>query len=276
MKSKCILVLSLLLAFPLFAQRYERVVPHNLVQPLDYTTGSLLIPVVGSVAGGFGTHFRSEVHIINYSTVDQRLELRWIPQDVSGLNETPVVITLPPFTGLASEDFVQEIMQRSGLGSLLISPVDANGTASPNARLSATSRIWTRTPNSEGTVSQTFPSIPISGINASTRQIIPATLRKGFQYRFNVGLINLSGQPQRVTVTVSTVPVSDNIRQEFVVDMPPLSLRHISLPTDLQGRLQLFFFNELGSAATPLWVSYASNIDNITGDAWSFLGVNQP
>ncbi|HEX8154636.1 MAG TPA: hypothetical protein VF698_16000 [Thermoanaerobaculia bacterium] len=263
---RTVLFLSLLLAVPVFA---------NLVQPLQ-SGNTILIPVAGSTPGGFGTYFRSEIHIINFLNEPQPVELYWLPSDGSGQNIPPVRVTIPALTGIASDDFVFDIMKREGLGSILIIPMTPAGTLSTNARLQATSRIWTRTPGSDGTVSQTFPSIPTAGVNSSTLQLIPSTMRINSQYRLNVGIINFSVFPQRYTVTYSTGSGASRVDEDHEVDVPALGMRHLNFDTRRQGVVQVSIRNDTGSSSSPSWIAYASNVDNITGDAWSFLSFNAP
>jgi hypothetical protein len=271
-------LLSLLIAaiaVPVFGQRFERVEVNNLVQPLT-TASSLIIPVAGSTAGGFGTYFRSEIHLINFSTVEQRVNLLWVPSEGSGANDQPTQITLPGLTGVASDDFVVDVLHRTGLGSIVVLPVNADGSPSSGAKLHAVSRIWTRAPNSEGTYSQTFPSIPLFGLVAGPRQLIPGTMRVNSQFRMNVGLINLSSQQQHFIITFLTGSSANRITEEFQVDLPAFSMRHMNLPTTVQGAVQITFTNDSGGLRSTQWLSYASNVDNISGDAWSYLGFNQP
>src|SRR4051812_46883406 len=69
-----------------------------------------LIPAAGAQPGNGGTFFRSDVTINNYRDADQRVQLRWLPQDVSGAGAAAVETTIGARSGIASEDFVTTVM----------------------------------------------------------------------------------------------------------------------------------------------------------------------
>src|SRR4051812_12623103 len=103
----------------------------------------LLIPAAGAQPGGGNTFFRSDISLINYRGISQRVRLQWLPQDVSGVGLAPIDITLNGASGIASEDFVTNVLQKSGLGAILVTGVDSGGVPDDAALLVATSRIWT-------------------------------------------------------------------------------------------------------------------------------------
>src|SRR4051794_39255062 len=162
---------------------------NNLVLP---TGGSpqILTPAAGSVQGANGTFFRSDINLINYAAHDQRVQLRWLPQGTTGNGIAIREMTINALSGFVSEDFVTSVMAQTGLGTILITGVTADGGLDPTARLYATSRIWSNQPNlSSGTVSQSFPSIPTTSISSTRLSLIG--LRRDARYRLNVGVINL-------------------------------------------------------------------------------------
>lgn len=277
MKRTYLFLFSLLLAAPLFGIERFPVESNNLVRPLS-ATNALLIPAAGSVPGGFGTYFRSEIFIVNYASVEQLIELRWLPGDgTSGTSQQAVRMTLPRLTGMTSDDFVVDVLRRTGIGAITVTALTADGSAvSPNGLLHATSRIYTRMPNSEGTVSQTFPSIPLADTVSAERQLIPSTMRFGGQYRMNAGVVNLSSAPQTYLVTVSIFTTPGPTIEQFHMEVPAFASRQMNLtPNAVPGRAQLAIENVTTTSRSSNWQSYASNVDNISGDAWSFLGFTQ-
>src|SRR5229473_7307167 len=80
----------------------------------------LLIPAAGAQQGAGNTFFRSDITLINYRGVDQRVRLQWLPQDTTGVGLAPTDITISAGSGIATEDFVTNVMQKTGLGAILV------------------------------------------------------------------------------------------------------------------------------------------------------------
>jgi hypothetical protein len=228
----------------------------------------ILIPVAGDAAGANGTHFRSDIDLINLRAVSQNLQLRWLPQ---GTGSSSVrTITLPAQSGVSSENFVGDILQRTGLGAIEILGVTAEGATDNGAQLHATARIWTPEPDNnngiddEGTMSQTFPSIILPSQSVTAKTIFG--LRRSAQYRLNVGLSNPTSATLRFRVT--TYVFSSPIEQSsFEIDIPAQSMNQVNVPGTASGNVQVLVENLTGS--TPDWQAWASSIDNESGDAWS-------
>jgi hypothetical protein len=230
-----------------------------------------LIPAAGAQAGNGGTFFRSDITIINYRRADQRIRLQWLPQDVSAGSGPAVETTIAASSGIASEDFVTTVMQRSGLGAILVTAIDAIGLFDPNAQLVGTSRIWTPQPGTGGTTSQSLPSISTGDISSTTLGILGA--RRDARYRTNVGIVNFSPDVQTYQVVVFG-SFGTEVRQ---IDVQPFSMVLFGVTgapstTPLQIQVQ----NRTTTAPQSAFVAYASSVDNITGDAWTTLGSNLP
>jgi len=230
-----------------------------------------LIPAAGAQPGNGGTFFRTDTTIINYRSTDQRIRLQWLPQDVSGAGGAAIETTIAASSGIASEDFVTTVMQRSGLGAILVTAIDSIGNFDSRAQLVGTSRIWTPQPGSSGTMSQSLPSIATTDIASTTVAILGA--RRDARYRTNVGIVNLSSDVQSFQVVVfgsfGTEP-----RQ---IDVQPLSmvLFAVSGPSSTLP-LQIQVQNVTPVSRSTSFVAYASSVDNVTGDAWTTLGSNLP
>jgi hypothetical protein len=230
-----------------------------------------LIPAAGAQPGIGGTFFRSDITLVNYRPSEQRVRLQWLPQDATGVGLAPTDISIAASSGIASEDFVTNIMQKSGLGAILISGIDSNGALDPLAQLVATSRIWTPQTGTSGTTSQSLPSISTSDIGSTNVAILGA--RRDVRYRMNVGIVNLSSGTQTFQYAVFG-SFGTEIHQ---VDVQALSMVLIggsgaTSTTPLQIQVQ----NVSTSARSTAFVTYASSIDNTTGDAWTTLGSNLP
>lgn len=245
---------------------------NNLVVPLGGAP-QLLIPAAGSVQGANGTFFRSDINLINYATHDQRVQLRWLPQGVTGNGIAIREITINALSGFVSEDFVASVMQQTGLGSIVITGVTVDGGIDPTARLYATSRIWSNQPNlSSGTVSQSFPSIPVAALDSSRLSLIG--LRRDDRYRLNVGVINLDPlNEQTFQITAGSSTTGAEVR---TVTVPPFSMVQSSLTGPPLPNLQIEIQNVSAGVRTNSWSAYGSSVDNTTGDAWSEVGFTAP
>jgi len=235
------------------------------------SSAQFLIPAAGAQPGNGGTFFRSDITIINYRGADQRIRLQWLPQDVSGAGGAAIETTIAASSGIASEDFVTNVMQKSGLGAILVTAIGATGLFDSSAQLVATSRIWSPQPGSSGTTSQALPSISTGDISSSTVAVLGA--RRDARYRTNVGIVNVSTDVQSFQVVVFG-SFGTEVRQ---VDVQPQSMVLFGVTgpastTPLQIQVQ----NVTTVSRSAAFVTYASSVDNVTGDAWTTLGSNLP
>lgn len=232
-------------------------------------TSQLLIAAAGAVTGANGTFFRSDITLVNYRDTDQRVRLDWLPQGVSGVGAAPVDMVIPKGTGITSEDFVTEIVKQSGLGSILVTALTADGQFDPQGKLHATARIWSNQPGlSSGTVSQTFPIISLNDINSPNPLRILGQ-RRDDRYRTNLGIINMSPAEQTFRVTV----LADTRTELSNVTVPGLSMQQVPLTGPAAANLQIAVASLSGSSN---WIAYGSSVDNATGDSWSSLAFYVP
>ncbi|HEX8618191.1 MAG TPA: hypothetical protein VF911_11450 [Thermoanaerobaculia bacterium] len=241
----------------------------DLVVP-QTSTARILIPVAGDAAGANGTHFRSDISIVNFRNVEQRIVLRWLPQGQSGTAVPTRSVTLNPRTGLSSNDFVNTVLGQTGIGGIDITAVTADGQFDPEAQLHATVRIWTPQPNvPNGTMSQTFPAIAYNTTGFPLRWIFG--VHRSEQYRLNVGIMNPEAVVRRFRITLIT---NTGARETREVELAPLSIHQEGLLGTAEV-LQLIV-EQIGGNGPSAWQTWASSVDNVTGDAWSQMGFIAP
>jgi hypothetical protein len=229
----------------------------------------LLIPAAGAQQGAGNTFFRSDITLINYRGADQRVRLQWLPQDTTGVGLAPTDIMISASSGIASEDFVTNIMQKSGLGAILVTGVDAGGTFDPSALLVATSRIWTPEQGSSGTESQSLPSVATTDIASGIVTVLGE--RREVRYRTNVGIVNLSSATQTYQVNLGGSFGTEGHQ----VNVPAMAMTLFGVPgASSTTPLQIQVVNVGAPPRSTFWVAYASSVDNVTGDAWTTLGFN--
>jgi hypothetical protein len=254
---------ALLLSLPLAA---AEIVTDGVVVPVN-AANQILIPAAGSVAGGNGTFFRSDVTIVNFTARAVTINVRWLPQP--GGTPTSATLDIAASSGIRSSDFVHDYLNQSGLGAILLTPVTGTGSIDTGALLNVTSRIWTPQPGTAGATSQNFPGIPTSAINT------PSGLIFGMggadapdRYRVNVGIVNLSSADQDFVVTLPPGATS------YLVHVPALGMQQIALGSGFSITQQIQIQNGTPSGTrSNNWVAYGSTVDNVTGDAWSDLAI---
>lgn len=262
-----LLFVALLAPWSLFAQQTD-----DLIVPIT-SASQILIPAAGDVIGANGTHFRSDISIINLRNAAQRVQLFWLPQGASGEAVAPVTITIAALSGFSSENFVSEILQRTGLGGIHVVGVRADDTIDPDARLHVTSRIWTPRPDgASGTMSQTFPSIVVGPETASVKAIFG--VRRSDQYRLNVGIVNPVETARRFNVTVAITPVGGTtVTTVFEMNLQPRSISQVGVLATTSGIVQVVIQETTTGGLQGPWHAWASSIDNESGDAWSQMAV---
>lgn len=264
-------VLVLLLAAPALFAAQLPAESNNVIAPLGGAP-QLLIPAAGAVAGANGTFFRSDINIINYTTHDQIVQLRWLPYATSGVTVPVRQISIRALSGIGSEDFVTTTMQQTGLGSILITGVDAAGNPDTTARLYATSRIWSNQPGSNGTVSQSFPTLVPGTLNSTRLSMIG--VHRDARYRLNVGIVNLD---PNFAQSFQIVTAGGNQASDVVlVTVQPLSMFQTPVSGADLTNPQVVVQNVTSANRTNTWTAYASSVDNVTGDSWSEIGFTAP
>jgi hypothetical protein len=261
---KLIYFAPLLFALPLFAAPHIFSVASTAALR---TSPQFIVAGAGSVAGANGTFFHSDITLTNYRSVDQMISLQWLP--AGAMAGTPMTITVRALSGIISEDFVADVLHVSGLGSILITGVNADGTPDPLAQLYVTERVWTPQPGSTGTDSQTFPVIATSDVNVTRATILGQRIDS--RYRTNVGIVNYDSTAARSFDIIQTTDDSMNPTVTTTVTVPASSMIQVPLANAATTVLQIAVVPR--DAINPaLWLSYGSSVDNVTGDSWSSLG----
>jgi hypothetical protein len=253
-------------------------VPLTALAQLRAPTNQFLIPAAGDTVGANGTHFRSDITLTNFRDIDQRVQLQWIPNTPSTTTPMPAprYVTLPAHSGVVSEDFATEVMQQTGLGAILIAGVTASSDPDSGALLYATARIWSPQPGSTGSVSQSFPVVPVAAINPAS-QVIILGQRIDSRYRTNVGIVNLeSGYSRTFDIGQSTDdPTFAPVQTTLTV--PPMAILQVPLQSASSKTLQITITARAVANTPPgpanKWVAYGSTVDNATGDSWSNLAM---
>ena len=241
---------------------------NDVVQPLWPSSAELLIPVAGNTAGENGTHFRSDISVVNLRDIPQRVRFQWVPQ-AGGPASASVFVDIRARTEIRFDDFVADVLNTSGLGSIIITGMTSDTEIDPDAVLYVTNRIWSPQPGTVGTTSHALNAIPVGAINNPAALTIFG-LRRDERYRVNVGIVNLDPTEYQ-SFRIENV---GDPNEDYVVTLPPMTMQQIPLAR-AGGRhfTHHVIVRNLTVPGTTSWVAYGASIDNITGDSWSALGV---
>jgi hypothetical protein len=229
----------------------------------------LVIPAAGSVAGGNGTFFRTELTLVNHADV-RRVALTYIERGRESSASTTTFLDLPARAVVVLDDVVATVLGRTGLGTILIQTVDSSNRFDSSGRVDAFARIYTRQPGTSGTVSQSFYAQREEDLrgNASTPSYVLG-LKQNASFRTNVGIVNLDPDAAQ-SFTVNVVGV---MRQAtFRVDLGARQMTQLSIPEGDFGDLYLVITPDtslLDPSGEATYAAYGSTVDNVTGDSWS-------
>ena len=292
MKKLGVLVLSVLFAAPLFAEemRYakptalpdlnvsfadlmrdrfdrDRQLGSSRLHPevvLEGSESGFVLPIVGSTPASGGLFFRSETVLVNRRTVAQTVGIYYFPIGGGSANCTRPARTMQMAaqTWYAWGDFVNDFLQTSGLGAVIVVGLTSSGQLDDFAQLDGNSRIWTPQPGTSGTTSQNFPSVSLnmpSGAQSSFG------LRSDEFYRSNYGIFNYDITSRTFDITANGL----RGHTSFSVTVDACSAILTGVPGGPYGGYELVVAARDGRA---LYFSFGSSVDNATGDSWSVIG----
>ncbi len=235
---------------------------------------SFAIPSAGSLQGGQGTYFRSDITLSNQDYADSQLvAIVWLERGVDNSEDPPVfVVELDPGIIVTVRDFVGELLETTGLGSVIFVAVDENLDADELASIDGYSRIWTPQPgNPQGTVSQQFPAV-VMGLLSDWDTALAIGIRHDSAFRANVGIMNLDSEARTWEVIVASESGAGGTT--MMVTVPAVSMSHVSVPAAELGSV-IIQFQVQGDATDLEWLAYATSNDNITGDGWVAIATPQ-
>lgn len=228
----------------------------------DRPRSEILIPSAGSLQGGGGTYFRSDVTLANRRDVPQTVLVTWLPRNGEG--PKTATLELAPFEIVTITDFVAEVLDTSGLGAILLTTVTAGTTTEDRfGQIDAFSRIWTPQPGTNGTVSQQFSAIDPQVLDRK-KSAMALGIRNDAQFRANVGVVNLDDVQHDWRVEVLA---DDGRSLEMSAIVPPRAMVHLPMPASDLGKVTVTFFL-LNAEPDFAWAAYATSNDNVTGDGW--------
>jgi hypothetical protein len=216
-----------------------------------------VIVATGNLGGVGGARFRSDVSLINSAATNQDVMVAWLAAGANGTNARAFRLTLPASKTTTIAGFVDNL-ELSGLGCLVVIAIDASGNVDSRASINGSSRLWMTGSNNPGTVSQSVPGMPIKELG--NRTTLSATgLRTDSEFRTNIGVVNLDTRSRTFAVDLS----GERHSAKVSIDVEPLSMRQIAIPSGDYGILSAIFTSSSSDFA---WTAYGSSVNNFTGE----------
>ncbi|MFN2441207.1 MAG: hypothetical protein ABR517_00845 [Thermoanaerobaculia bacterium] len=246
-----------LLAGPAFSQPVE---PSAVLQ--SGAGNRLVIGAAGTVQG-VSQIFRTHLMLANFRNTTQLVRIDFLAEGVA--NSEPETETL----ALEPRSFSSRTIPWNGLGSLVLTAVNEDGTDDSAGSFSAIARIYSGDSCGDGTVSQSFKAERVGTISGATPAYILG-LAQDRLFRTNVGVVNLdpvNGHAFEVRASgqggVGTTQVS----------VPPMSMVQIPLPEACEDGECTNEYGDLVVTVDPTgvpgdWFAYGSSVHNGSGDAW--------
>jgi len=220
---------------------------------------SLTVPVVAGLNGSRGTHWVSDVRILNGEASDIQLDLTFRPEISASGSVVTVTREVAAGKVLALNDIVTTLFAQPGAkGSLTIEPRGGS------AKLLATSRTY-NTGGGAGTFGQFVPATN-SGFSVGGRATV-LHLDQDAEFRSNIGICELAGG--NLTVRYSLKSSTGETLGTKSVELGPHQLVQIDnifhdLGVPAQDNTRVDFFADAGNG---IFTAYGTLVDNTTGDA---------
>lgn len=220
---------------------------------LEGAEANFIFAVVGSAGA-----FRTEAVIMNRLNRTQLVDAYYLPLGAANCNVGAVRLRLDPNTWYFYSDFVFDVFQQSGFGSVVIFGVTSSGANDSTARIDGNARIWSLAAGG-GTASQNFPAMSIAVPSGNQSAF---GLRKDEFYRTNWGIFNYDASTRTFDL------VFNGLRgfSSMSVNIPPCSLIQQAVPGGPYGSFEIAFSPRDGGG---LYYAYGSSVDNASSDAWS-------
>lgn len=164
------------------------------VQPALISATRYVIPGIADLIGG--NNFHSDLRIFNGGTATARVSATFYPQNNGTVTPAPSTITIAPGETKAFDNVLPSLFKVTGTGGSVVLTTDAPSS------LVATARTYTNAPDG-GTFGQFIPGVTSKdGVGLGERPMQILQLEESAQFRSNVGLAELTGNPAHVRLSL--------------------------------------------------------------------------
>lgn len=250
---------SALLAGPAFSQPIAGPIESTAV--LQSGAGSRLVIGAAGTVQGVSQLFRTHLMLANFRNEQQSVRIDFLPQ--GNMPRQSETVLLNP------SSFLPRTIPWSGLGSLLITAVNDEGSEDTGGRLSAIARIYSGDACNMGTVAQSFKAERVGTISGAESAYIVG-LQQDRLFRTNIGVVNLHPE-QEQTFTIRASGSGGLGTSEVTV--PAMSMVQVPAPEACaDGECGVEYFDMVvtvdPNGVPGDWFAYGSSVHNGSGDAW--------
>jgi hypothetical protein len=222
------------------------------------------VPAAAVAAGAQGAFFSTDLEINNTGTLDARVDIAWLPRGED--NSAPVqsdTITLAPGRSVRFANVLGELF---GLGP---DSFGALRLTASTAEVIAMSRTY-NSPDGKaaGTFGQGLPAIPADAMIAGAGPQRLIFLSENPDSRANVGCVNGSSEPVRVTLAV--FDDEGSALETRTMDLGPYSNDQINRIFRSWAPIN-GYVDVSGDGPGALFYCYGSMLDNLTSDPTTIL-----
>jgi hypothetical protein len=229
------------------------------VQPAHTLTSRVVLPGVAELTSA--SNFHTDMRMYNGSTSPVTVTLTYRPQSGDGTTVPPAVnVVLDAHEVLATNDVLPSLWGLSATGGAVTL------TTTNSIPLIVTGRTFSRNA-AGGTYGQFIPAVrPADAVGAGERALEVLQLEQSPNFRSNLGLFEVTGNPASVEITGFTSDPS--VTPSMVIDLAagefrqiPSMFAQLGLPLVYSGRIRVRVLSGTGRVS-----SYASVIDRRTED----------
>jgi len=229
------------------------------VQAQKVSAQHYVVPGVAEINNGPASNFHTDMRVFNAASIPQTVALSYFP-GFGASRPANVNITLQPGEVRAINNVIPSLWQLTATGGAVA--LDAPG----NASLVVTARTFSRNEDG-GTFGQFIPGVTAAdGVGLGERALEVLQLEQSDQYRTNLGLVEVTGNPVTVEILGQT---GNKLTARTEATLTPNEFRQIGLifqqlgftGASYQGRVSVRVIGGNGRVA-----AYGSVVDNKTID----------
>lgn len=237
---------------------------------LESGAGSRLVIGAAGTVEGVSQIFRTHLMLANFRNETQWVKIDFLAQGVANPDPQTETLELEPRT------FFTRTIPWNGLGALVLTAINEDGTHDTAGNFSAIARIYSGDSCGDGTVSQSFKAERVGTISGVTPAYILG-LQQDQVFRTNVGIVNLDpDQANTFEIRGSGQGGIGTIR----VNVHPMSMVQIPIPQACVDDDCTNEYGDLVATVEPVcpmtpapctageWFAYGSSVHNGSGDAW--------
>jgi len=222
---------------------------------------TVYVPAAAHVDGYGGTHWRTDVELLNLSTWStETVSVKLLARDQANPSPPSKEYVLPPKTSLRISDVLKTAFEFSGAAALRF---ECSST-----EIAVSSRTFNE--RATGTYGQFVPAVPTSAVVRPGESVVLAQLATSAAasegFRTNIGIVNTSGSS--ITVVVELNGEDGTKLGERAVSLEPYEFTQVDkvfqgvgagTRTNLTARLHT-------ASSGGSFIAYASVVDNRSGD----------